>query len=101
VLDVRAQAITDGMAIAAARELAACVENAALGADRILPGLEEWQVAARVAAATAAAAQSEGLARLSCSQDEVLQGALRRIGDARHATAALMRDGWIAAPPPA
>ena len=101
VLDVRAQAITDGMAIAAARELAACVESAALGTDRILPGLEEWQVAARVAAATAAAAQSEGLARLSRSPEEVLEGALRRIGDARHATAALMREGWIAAPPPA
>jgi malate dehydrogenase (oxaloacetate-decarboxylating) len=100
VLDVRARAVTDGMAIAAARELAACVECSALGLERILPSMDDWQVAARVAAATAAAAQSEGLAELSRSREEILDGARRRIGDARDATAALMRDGWIAAPPP-
>jgi malate dehydrogenase (oxaloacetate-decarboxylating) len=99
VLDVRAHAITDGMAIAAARELAACVEDPALSAERILPSMNEWQVAARVATVTAAAAQSEGLARLSLSPQEIFEGALRRIGDARNATASLMRDGWIAAPP--
>ena len=101
VLDIRARSISDGMAIAAARELAACVEESTLGAERILPSMDEWQVAARVAAATAAAAQSEGLARLSRSREEIFESALRRIGDARDATAALMRDGWIAAPPPA
>ena len=101
VLDVRAESITDGMAIAAAQELAACVKEATLSTERILPGLDEWQVAARIAAATASAAQSEGLARLSRSPKEIYEGAFRRIGDARDATAALMRDGWIAAPPPA
>jgi malate dehydrogenase (oxaloacetate-decarboxylating) len=101
VLDIRARSISDGMAIAAARELAACVEDSTLSAERILPSMDEWQVAARVAAATAAAAQSEGLARLSRSPEEILDGALRRIGGARNATAALMRDGWIAAPLPA
>jgi malate dehydrogenase (oxaloacetate-decarboxylating) len=101
VLDVRAEAITDGMAIAAAQELAACVQETTLSAERILPGLDEWQVAARVAAATASAAQSEGLARLSRSPTEIHEEALRRIGAARDATAALMRDGWITAPPPA
>jgi malate dehydrogenase (oxaloacetate-decarboxylating) len=100
VLDVRAEAITDGMAIAAAQELAACVKEETLGTERILPVLDEWQVAARIAAATAAAAQSEGLARLSRSPKEIHEGALRRIGAARDATAALMHDGWIAAPPP-
>lgn len=99
VLDVRAESITDGMAIAAAQELAACVKEETLGTERILPGLNEWQVAARIAAATAAAAQSEGLARLSRSPKEIHDGALRRIGAARDATAALMRDGWIATPP--
>ncbi len=101
VLDVRAESITDGMAIAAAQELAACVKEETLSTERILPSLDEWQVAARIAAATGSAAQSEGLAQLSRSPKGIYEGALRRIGDARDATAALMRDGSIAAPPPA
>ena len=55
--------------------------------------MDALQVAAPVAAATAAAAQSEGLARRSRSPEEIFEGALRRIDAARDATAALMRDG--------
>jgi len=97
VLDVRATSITDGMAIAAAQALAACVKDADLNAERILPSLDEWQVAARVAAATAAAAQSEGLAQLLRAPEGIYEGALRLINETREAAAALMAGGWIPA----
>jgi malate dehydrogenase (oxaloacetate-decarboxylating) len=100
VLDVRARTITDGMAAAAARELAACAERGnGLGRNRILPAMDEWQVAARVAAATAAAAQSDGVAQSPRSPVDVFEAALGRIRAARDATASLMRDGFIASPP--
>jgi malate dehydrogenase (oxaloacetate-decarboxylating) len=100
VLDVRAQTITDRMASAAAHELAACAErDSGLGPNRILPTMDEWQVAARVAAATAAAAQADGVARLSRSPADVFEAALSRIRAARDATASLMRDGFIPSPP--
>jgi malate dehydrogenase (oxaloacetate-decarboxylating) len=100
VLDVRARTITDSMAAAAARKLAACAEGRSeLGPNRILPTMDEWHVAARVAAATAAAAQSDGVAQLPRSPSEVLAAALDRIRAARDATASLMRDGFITSPP--
>lgn len=95
-LDVRARAISDGMALAAARELAACAAERGLSEAFILPGMEEAEVAARVAAATGTAAQAEGLAALSASRDALYRGALARIEAARQATAALMREGLIA-----
>ena len=99
VLDVRAESITEGMAIAAAQELAACVKDGDLGSERILPSLDEWQVAARVAAATATVAQSEGLAQISRAPKEIYEGALRRINNTREAAGALMHGGWIPAAP--
>jgi len=97
-LDVRARAISDGMALAAARALAACAAERGLSEDFILPGMEEPDVAARVAAATGLAAQEDGLATLSASREALYEGALQRIGTARQATAVLMREGII---PPA
>jgi malic enzyme len=79
---------------------AACAErDNGLGSDRILPTVDEWQVAARVAAATAATAQSDGVAQLSRSPADVFDAALERIRAARDATASLMRDGFISSPP--
>jgi malate dehydrogenase (oxaloacetate-decarboxylating) len=99
VLDVRARTMTDGMAAAAARELAACAERGGgLGPDHILPTMDEWQVAAHVAAATAAAAQSDGVAQVPRAPADVFEAALGRIRAARDATASLMRDGFIPTP---
>jgi malate dehydrogenase (oxaloacetate-decarboxylating) len=98
-LDVRARAITEAMTIAAAHELAACAEARGLDPDRILPTMDEWQIAARVAAATAAAAQADGVATLVRDPKEVHDAAIGRIGDARESVAALMRAGLIAPPP--
>lgn len=95
VLDVRAATITDAMALAAARELAAAVGEPT--ADRIVPRMDEWEIYPRIAAATAVEAQREGVAGLYTSQDELLESARRVISSAREATFALMREGLIPA----
>jgi malate dehydrogenase (oxaloacetate-decarboxylating) len=95
VLDVRARTITDEMAIAAARELAAQAEERGLAADAILPRMDELEVAARVAAATAMAAQAQGVARLVKTREAVLAEARAAIEAVREATRLLMREGLI------
>jgi malate dehydrogenase (oxaloacetate-decarboxylating) len=93
VLDVRATTITDQMALAAARELAATVSEPT--ADRIVPRMDDWEIYPRVAAATAMAAQREGVAQLSRSRDELQEVARRAIVTARESTFALMRERLI------
>jgi malate dehydrogenase (oxaloacetate-decarboxylating) len=98
-LDVRARTITDDMAIAAAHELARCAAERGLHEERIVPAMDEWEIAPRVAVATALQAQRQGIARLATSADELLAAATRRVRDARAATDLLMREGLIPAPP--
>ncbi|MGE5193985.1 MAG: NAD(P)-dependent malic enzyme [Deltaproteobacteria bacterium] len=98
-LDVRARTISDGMAIAAAFELAKAARERGISAASILPGMDEWEVYPRVAAATAMKAQEEGVARLSKSADQVYREAHRVIQQARAATQVLMREGIIPPPP--
>jgi malate dehydrogenase (oxaloacetate-decarboxylating) len=95
-LDVRARAISDGMALAAARELAAFAEARGLREDDLMPRMDEWQVYPRVAAATGAAACAEGLARLPRPRAEIEALATERIAAARSLAAALEREGLIA-----
>jgi malate dehydrogenase (oxaloacetate-decarboxylating) len=95
VLDVRARSITDGMALAAARELARCTKEQGLQAERILPPMDDEQVAVREAVATGLAAQEEGVARLALTADELRTMASTAIRTAREATHALMREGLI------
>jgi malate dehydrogenase (oxaloacetate-decarboxylating) len=95
VLDVRARAISDGMAGAVARALAAFAEAGGLRDDRILPRMDDWDVHVRVAVAAAAAAQAEGLARLARPPAEVEYQARRVMDGARESTAVLMRAGLI------
>jgi len=99
VLDVRARTITDSMAIAAARELAAVAREKGLSDQYLVPRMDEPDLYPRVAAATALAAQSEGVARLQPTRDQLLAGAAASIGAARGSTEALMRAGFIAEPP--
>jgi malate dehydrogenase (oxaloacetate-decarboxylating) len=61
-LQVRASRITEGMKIAAADALAAVVGDE-LAADRVIPSPFDERVAPAVAAAVAAAARAEGVAR--------------------------------------
>ncbi|MHA1569324.1 MAG: NAD(P)-dependent malic enzyme [Alphaproteobacteria bacterium] len=98
VLDVRARTITESMALAAADALAASAEEAGLAEDRILPSMEDWEVTARIAAATGMAAQEAGVAGCVRGWDDLHDMALATIRGAREATQALMRAGSI---PPA
>ncbi len=99
VLDVRARAITEEMAIAAARELAAFAAERGTHEDSILPRMDEWEVYPRVAVATALEAQRQGVALLALERGALLERATQMIRNARESTQALMREGLIAAPP--
>jgi malate dehydrogenase (oxaloacetate-decarboxylating) len=94
-LDVRARTITDGMALAAARELAQAARERGISASSILPGMNEWEVYPRVATATAMKAQEEGVARLTKSARQVYDEARAVIQRARDGTHVLMREGVI------
>src|SRR3990170_2355626 len=86
-LDVRARTITDGMAGAVARELAAFARTRGIREDDILPRMDEWDVHVRVAVAAARAAQAEGVARLAVAPAELeAQGgvALRAARETTH-----------------
>lgn len=94
-LDVRARAITDEMALAAARELAQAARERGISANSILPRMDEWEVYPRVATATALQAQAQGLARLKKPAAQILEEARAIIQRARESTAALMQAGLI------
>ena len=98
-LDVRARKISDGMAIAAARELAAFARERGLREDALLPTMEEWQVYPRIAAATAMAAQDEGLTDRTRSRESLLDEATAKIQTARQQAEALVSAGVITLPP--
>jgi malate dehydrogenase (oxaloacetate-decarboxylating) len=98
-LDVRARAITDEMAVAVARELAAFAEERSIHDDDILPRMDEWDVFPRAAVAAAMAAQEQGVARLRKGREDLHREAAQAMRDAREATRLLMREGLIPAPP--
>jgi malate dehydrogenase (oxaloacetate-decarboxylating) len=91
VLDIRARRITDGMALAAARELAAIRVEAGLDEHHILPALDDATVAPRVAAAAAAAAVAEGTAEGPFEREAFIARARDTIADVRAAVARLLR----------
>lgn len=93
--DVQARAITDGMALAAARELGQAAREPGLREERIVPTMSEWEVYPRVAAAVAVQAQLDGVARTKLSQSEVLREATETIRRARDTVAALMNEDII------
>ncbi|HSB41882.1 MAG TPA: NADP-dependent malic enzyme [Methylomirabilota bacterium] len=97
-LDVRARAITDGMARAVARELAGFAESRSIHEEDILPRMDEWAVFPRVAVAAGLAAQADGVALLSVGREALHAGAARMMREARDAVALLMREGLIASP---
>ena len=98
VLDVRARAITDEMAIAAAKALADLAEEQGMKEDHILPGMGEIEVAARVAAAVGVKAQDQGLAGKRLSVEELHGKATQTIRTVRQANQLLLEQGVI---PPA
>lgn len=94
-LDVRATGITDGMAVAAAYELARVGEEEGLSEDKILPTMDDWEVFAREAAAVAVAALEEGVARKYTTWDEEYELAKKIIYGSRKSLKVLMDNGII------
>ena len=97
VLDVGARKITDEMCIAAAEELARCVDDQRLSETYILPHMDEWDVFPRQAVAVGMKAIEQGVARITMGREELAAKASRIITRAREETRALMAAGIIAA----
>lgn len=95
VLDVRARAITDSMALAAARELAQYTVETGLSPERIVPRLDESMFVARVAAAVGVQAQRDGVAALKLDGAALLDRAQRVIDQARASIEALAQAGQL------
>ncbi|MCQ3935683.1 MAG: malate dehydrogenase [Chloroflexi bacterium] len=98
-LDVRARTITDPMCFAAAEALANHVGDK-LGPEHILPGMDDWEVFPREAAAVAMKAVEQGLARIQTTYDEEFALASRIIKRSRDLTRMMMEERFIAEPPP-
>jgi malate dehydrogenase (oxaloacetate-decarboxylating) len=94
-LDVRAQTITDPMCLAAADALAGMAEEIGLNTEYILPNMDEWEVFPREAAAVAAKAVEEGVAKKPMTYDEELKNAGEIIRRSRDLTKTMMADGYI------
>ena len=89
-LDVRAKTITDDMCLAAAEEIAKCAEEKGLTPDYIAPNMDEWDVFPREAAAVAAKAVEQGIARRPMDRFTVYEHAVQIIKRARNLNALMM-----------
>ncbi len=99
-LDVRAQAITDDMCIAAAKALAGYAEaQGILSEDSILPTMDELDVFAAVAAAVGTKAIEQKVARINRSYDELFAQAKTIIEQVRTLTDLMMHQQLIPQPP--
>jgi malate dehydrogenase (oxaloacetate-decarboxylating) len=98
VLDVRARAITDEMAIAAARALAGYARERGLRDDAILPPMDDPEVVVREAIAVGLQAIAQGLAARPMTAEELRASATEKVSEARRTMAALVQAGVIAAP---
>lgn len=98
-LIVRAQKITDGMAIAAAHSLANYAEKRGISPESITPTMDETDVFPVEAADVAMQAIKEGVARRKATWEEVYQIAKKDIEYSRDLTHSLCKEGFITDPP--
>ena len=96
---VRASGISDAMAIAAARSLAAFAEKRGIAPDNIIPTMDEADVFAQEAADVAMQAVAEGLARIPLTREAVFAQASADIARTRAMIQQLMDAQFIAQPP--
>jgi len=94
-LDVRATTITDEMLLAAAEEVAKFAEEKGIHEEYIIPRMTEWEVYIREAAAVAAAASAQGVARIPRSYKEELEVARSIIEKSIKTLELLMREKII------
>jgi len=97
---VRAKTITDEMCIASANELARYAEDKGLSEEYIIPSMDEWEIYPRQATATGLKAIEQGVARKKMSRQEIYERAESIIKRTQEIVALLMRQGFIASPPP-
>ncbi len=97
-LDVRAKTITDGMCIAAARELAKVAEDHGIREDYIIPNMDEWEVFPREAVAVGTKAIEEGVARFNLPAKERFDMAAKIIKESRDQVQLLMKEKFIIDP---
>ncbi len=90
-----ASAISDGMAIAAARAIARAGRSGDFGPGNIMPGVDDPGVHAAVAAAVAEQAVAEGLASPSVDPQDVFRRAIEDIGRVRRSHEALLEAGLL------
>ncbi len=86
ILDARATAITDEIALAVAAELARAAELRGLNEEHILPPMTDWLTVPRLAAAAAVTAQERGLSKSRLTGDDYIQLATHRILEAQKHT---------------
>lgn len=98
VLDVRARAITDEMAIAAARGLAAYAREQGISEQRLLPPTDDIGAAIRVAVTTAMTAQDIGMARIRREPADLEDSAHSAIAGARSGLESLVKAGVVEEP---
>jgi malate dehydrogenase (oxaloacetate-decarboxylating) len=94
-LDVRATTITDEMCLASALSLASMADNRGLTPHHLLPTMDEWDVFPRQAAAVAAKAVEQGVARVPTTFEAEYEHASAMIKRARDLTDTMMADGFI------
>jgi malate dehydrogenase (oxaloacetate-decarboxylating) len=94
-LDVRARTITDEMCLAAARALAGLGEARGLDDQHIVPDMEEPDLYAHEATAVGLKAIEQGLARVDLSAQELFDGAVERIRNARAMFATMIENKII------
>ncbi|MFO8183244.1 MAG: NADP-dependent malic enzyme [Candidatus Aegiribacteria sp.] len=96
---VRARAITDNMAVAAARSLANFAGKKGLTPDYIIPTMDEADVFPEEAADVAMQAIEDGVARREITREQAVKEARTDIMEARNLVHKLMEEGFIKEPP--
>ncbi|MDF1515876.1 MAG: malate dehydrogenase, partial [Anaerolineae bacterium] len=96
---VRAKTISDSMAIAAARSLAAFAEERGITPDNIIATMDEADVFAREAADVAMQAIAENLHRVKLTREQAFTRASTEITQTRAMIDHLVAENFIAQPP--
>jgi malate dehydrogenase (oxaloacetate-decarboxylating) len=97
-LDVQATTLTDDLCLVAAQTLAHIAAQNGIRQDAILPTMGDWEIFPQVAAAVAAKAVEQGLARHPLTPAQAYQQADTIIRNARDLTQLMMDHGIIPAP---
>ncbi|NLZ38180.1 MAG: NADP-dependent malic enzyme [Firmicutes bacterium] len=95
VLDVQATAITDEMCLAAAYTIAAVGAEGGIYPEQLLPTMDNPDVFIRQAVSVGLKAMELGVARLSCTKEELEAKAAEAITRAQRTTQLLMEEGII------